>query len=459
MLASRGARLIRPRRETQFLSQRAHPNDSKATSLDILRTWWPLGAKQLLVFVADPVYIAFIMRMSHPDLELGALYTFGWPFLLLIAAPSFTLNALGNVFGNNVANVRRTRFVAMGIGIVGAMLLSVVAFTPLASFLMSSILGVPEAERPMVRTVLQVLTMYPVLKSICMISQGHLIRGGRSYEVLLSRVIRLVVGLVIIVGGYELRLLQGGVLGAAAILGSLGAQTIYLWAKSTQVRTSLQEHPIDEEVANISRLLRFVVPMSIAPIIGALTLLSMAAALGRLPGVVASLAVWPVVTNFNQIGVSLGKSFDQVTIVHGADAASRERLRRFGLLLGLGTMVGTAGLNASGLLDYLMQHFEALDVETTRITGRVMWILTPMPLLLTLCAYYRGLLARAMLTLPILGSKIVELVLVAAVLFWSFDQDPEIGIYAVATATVFSAASGLAYLWFASRGVRARRCD
>ena len=456
---SLGPRLIRPRRETPFLSHRAHPKDSEATYSAIFRTWWPLGAKQLLVFVADPLYIAFIMRMSHPDLELGALYTYGWPFLLLLAAPSFTLNALGNVFGKNVANVRRTRFVALGVGVVGSMLLSIIAFTPLASFCMSSILDVPEAERPMVRTVLQALTIYPVLKSICMISQGHLIRGGRSYEVLLSRVIRLVVGLVIIVAGYEFRLLQGGLLGAVAILGSLAAQTIYVWAKSTLVRNGLQAHPIDDEVASISRLLRFVVPMSIAPIIGSLTLLSMAAALGRLPGVVASLAVWPVITNFNQIGVSLGKSFDQVTIVHGADAVSRDRLRRFGFLLGLGTMVGTAGLNASGLLDFLVQHFEALDAETTRITGRVMWILTPMPLLLTLCAYYRGLLVRALLILPILGSKIVELAIVAAVLFWSLDQDPETGIYAVATAAVFSATTGLAYLWFASRGVRTRRSD
>ena len=207
----------------------------EASYSDILRTWWPLGAKQLLVFVADPIYIAFIMRMSHPDLELGALYTYGWPFLLLIAAPSFTLNALGNVFGKNVANIRRTRTVALGVGIVGMLILSFVAFTPLASFLMSSILKVPEEERPMVRTVLQVLAIYPVLKSICMISQGHLIRGGRSYEVLWSRVIRLVVGLVIIVAGYELEVLQGGVLGAAAILGSLAAQTIYVWLRSMQI--------------------------------------------------------------------------------------------------------------------------------------------------------------------------------------------------------------------------------
>ena len=53
----------------------------------------------------------------------------------------------------------------------------------------------------------------------------------------------------------------------------------------------------------------------------------------------------------------------------------------------------------------------------------------------------------------------VELVIVAAVLFWSLDQDPETGIYAVATAAVFSATTGLAYLWFASRGVRTRRSD
>ena len=417
----------------------------------IVRTWWPLGGKQLLIFAADPIYIAIIMRMGHPDLELGALYTYGWPVLMLVAAPTFTLNAVGNVFGRNIENIRKTRRFALFVGISGTAILSAIAFTPLAEIVMRSIMDVPESERAMVAAVFRIVAVYPILKAICMISQGHLIRAGRAGDVLASQVVRLVLGLTIVLGGYELGLLQGAVLGATGIVGSLVAQTAYLWWRSGLVRLELASRPIDSAVATTSALVRFAVPMSIVPIVGSATLLLMAAALGRLPGVVASLAVWPVVTNFNQIGVSLGKSFDQVTIVHGVDETGRRRLRRFGLLLGVGTMVATAGLNASGLLDYLLRTLEALDESTTLITGRVMWILTPMPLLLTLCAYYRGLLARQLRTVSILLSKVVALVIVASVLVWSLDRDPVTGIYAVAAASVVSAGATLAWLVAAVR--------
>ena len=417
----------------------------------IAKTWWPLGGKQFLIFAADPIYIAIIMRMGHPDLELGALYTYGWPVLMVIAAPTFTLNALGNVFGKNVENVRKTSRFAMFVGLAGTAILSAIAFTPLSAFVMQTILAVPDAEREMVGAVFRIVAVYPILKAICMISQGHLVRGGRSGDILVSQVIRLVIGLSIVVVGYEIGLLQGAVLGATGIIGSLVLQTAYLRWRSGYVRRGLAAAPIDSEVVTTSALARFAIPMSIVPIVGSATLLLMAAALGRLPGVVASLAVWPVVTNFNQIGVSLGKSFDQVTIVHGVDEASRRRLRRFGIFLGLGTMLLTVALNASGLLGYLLRTMEALDEGTTTIAVRVMWILTPMPMLLTLCAYYRGLLARNLRTMPILLSKILALIIVAVVLVWSLDHDPVTGIYAVAAAAVTSAGATLGWLFVASR--------
>ena len=425
-------------------ARRSCPTDG--TYRGIVKTWWPLGGKQFLIFAADPIYIAIIMRMGHPDLELGALYTYGWPVLMVIAAPTFTLNALGNVFGKNVENVRKTRRFAMFVGLAGTAILSAIAFTPLSAFVMHTIMDVPDAEREMVGAVFRIVAVYPILKAICMISQGHLVRGGRSGDILVSQVIRLVIGLSIVVVGYEIGLLQGAVLGATGIIGSLVLQTAYLRWRSGYVRRGLATDPIDSEVVTTSALARFAIPMSIVPIVGSATLLLMAAALGRLPGVVASLAVWPVVTNFNQIGVSLGKSFDQVTIVHGVDEAGRRRLRRFGIFLGAGTMLATAGLNASGLLGYLLRTMEALDEGTTIITVRVMWILTPMPMLLTLCAYYRGLLARQLFTVSILLSKVVALIIVAAVLAWSLDRDPVTGIYAVAAASVVSAGATLAWL-------------
>ena len=148
------------------MSSRSHRNAPEASYSDILRTWWPLGAKSSW-FVADPIYIAFIMRISPRSRTGGALH-------LRLALPSdrgpvVHAYALGNVFGKNVANIRRTRFVACRrdrrhVDPVG------IAFTPLVSFLQScSCAGggaVDGPDRPPVPRGLS------GLKSICMISQG-----------------------------------------------------------------------------------------------------------------------------------------------------------------------------------------------------------------------------------------------------------------------------------------------
>ena len=420
-----------------------HERPSIGSYRGIFRTWLPLGVKQFLTFGADPIYIAVIMRLGYANLELGALYSYAWPVILMLAAPGLTLNTVGNVFGRNLENLRRTGALARLIGFGGSALLGLVAFTPLGHWIMGSVLDVPVSERGMVRDAMRVCAIYPILKAYCMLYQGYLVRSGRAVDVMNSRIVRFACGMLILFIGLETEWLQGAVLGASAIVASLLAQTIYVWWRMRPVRTSLELEPLSTDVVSTSRLVRFSIPIAITPIVGSATVLLMAAALGRLPGVIASLAVWPIVSNFNQVGVGLGKSFDQVSMVHGDEAVGRVRLHRFGLLLGVGITLLTALLNASGLLGWLLLEVEALDAATIRVTEIAMWILLPMPLLYTMCAYYKGLLARELRTVPIMVSKFVALVIVALVLVWSLDQEPVMGVYAVATATVVSAGATL----------------
>ena len=78
----------------------------------IFKTWLPLGMTQFLMAAEDPLYVAVIMRLSFPKLELGALYSYMWPILLLIGSAVFTLRTVGNVFGTNLANIRRVKVLA-----------------------------------------------------------------------------------------------------------------------------------------------------------------------------------------------------------------------------------------------------------------------------------------------------------------------------------------------------------
>ena len=421
----------------------------------IFRTWLPLGLTQLLTFGADPVYVAVIMRLGHPVRELGSLYAYAWPLILMLASPGLIMSTLGNVFGKNLENLRRTRLIALVVGAAGTLLISLVAFSPVGTWLLLVVLDVPDSEYPMARGALRICAVYPMLKSLCMLYQGVLIRGGRADDVLYSRVLRLIVCFAVLFGGLGTKELDGAALGATAIMLSLMCQLVYTWWRVGRVRSDLAIAPLDPVVVTTRRLLRFFLPLAMTPIVGCFTMLLMAAALGRLPGVIASLAVWPIVSNFNQVGISIGKSFDQVTMKNIGNPASQTRLFRFGLLLGLGAMLLGIGLNGSGLFASLLSTLEDLDGDTITITCNTMWILAPMPLIYTLCAYYRGLLAHALRTVPILIARFVALLIVGAVLLYSLGGDATSGVYAVASATVLATCFALLTLWIGYRWTRA----
>ena len=417
----------------------------------ILKTWFPLGGKQIIAAAADPMIFAIIMRLGHPTLVMGALYSYMLPILLVVSAPTIGLNTVGNVFGKNLHNLARIRKLSLCIGFGGTFLMGIVSFTPLGAWLLQSVMDVPDSEFRMATRALQVCTIYPMLSAFCSMYQGVLVRGGKAMSVFYGRLVRMVSALLFLLFGLETGMIPEVVLGAGSVVFSLGLQTLYLRLKIGTVRSHLALKPLDERRASLSELVRFTIPISTAPIVGAVTLLLMAAAMGRLPGVIASLAVWPIVSNFNQVGIGLGKSFDQVTMVHGKNNASIRRLFRTGLLIGLGTTFLVAMLNASGFLFYILRTMEALDVETATITDRAMWILTPMPFFYTMCAYYRGLLANALRTTPILISKLIGFVVVGAVLVGSLELDPVKGVYVVASSTVVAAALTLAWLWYSGR--------
>ena len=419
----------------------------------ILKTWFPLGGKQIVAAGADPLIFAIIMRLDHPTLVMGALYSYMMPILMVVSAPTFGLNTVGNVFGKNLHNLGMIRRFALWIGLGGSSLMGIISFTPLGGWLLHSVMDVPDSEFAMAIHALQVCSVYPILCAFCCMYQGVLVRGGKAMMVFYGRLVRMVSALLFLLFGLETGVMPEIVLGAGSVVFSLALQTMFLGMGVHRVRANLALKAMDDRRASLSELVRFTIPISTAPIVGAVTLLLMAAAMGRLPGVIASLAVWPIVSNFKQVGSGLGKSFDQVTMVHGKNHASIRRLLRTGLLIGLGTTSLMVILNASGLLYYILRTMEALDVETATITDRAMWILTPMPFFYTMCAFYRGVLANAHRTTPILISKLIAFFVVGAVLLGSLELDPAKGVYVVASSSVLAAALTLVWLWYCGRGL------
>lgn len=421
--------------------------DPPLTYRRIFKTWLPLGMTQFLMAAEDPLYVAVIMRLSFPKLELGALYSYMWPILVLISSAVFTMNTVGNVFGTNLENLRKIKFLAFGLGLLCTCILGLFAFTPIGPLFLVEVMAIPNSELPMALNAIRICAIYPLAAAINLVFQGILIRGGYASQILVSRVIRFAIGLAVLLIGLQTKLADGAVLGALAVATSLVGQTLYVWWKSRLCYKQLEEFALEKDVVSAINLIKFTIPLAITPICGSIIGLIMAAALGRLPGVVISLAVWPVITNFNNIGLGMGESFDQVTVKHYSTDHDRVLLRRFGIVLGIALTGLTVLFIVTGFFHFALRTLEDLDITTAQISTNAMWFLTAMPFLYAMGSYYSGLLAKTMNTVPILISQVIALAIVAVMLLATVNLEPFLGVYVVAASSVVAGVISLLWMF------------
>lgn len=398
----------------------------------IFKTWLPLALTKILNAAEGPMCVAVIMRLSFSTLELGALYSYAWPVLAISSSMVYTLCTVGNVFGTNVENLRKSKIMSLFLGTISSLVLCIFVFTPFGRYFLSEVMAVPDVELEMSLSAIKVLCIYPILCGINLVHQGILIRSGYANQILISRVIRIFVVMLVLLVGLETQWFQGAVLGGLAVLVPILFQSAYVILKSQKVTKELKLKPIELDVAKTSKLITFTVPLLIAPILASITVLIMAAAMGRLPGVVVSLAIWPVVVSFSNIGLGMGQTFDQVTVKHYQKHQDRIKLFRFAMILGLALSVVVVLLIINGVFHYVLRALEDISQVDSEISIHVMWFLAAQPLLYTLCAYYGGLLAKIKRTIPILLARVFSLLIITSILLATVNMDPFSGVYVVA---------------------------
>ncbi|MBC22737.1 MAG: hypothetical protein CMJ32_02315 [Phycisphaerae bacterium] len=421
---------------------------------DIFKTWLPLGMTQFLLTAEDPIYIAVIMRLANPELELAALYTYTWALIGVIASLTYTMNTIGNVFGTNTRNLSRIGILSMIMGLMCTTVICLGAFTPFGRNLLQNWMAIPDANMDMVIKSLRIMSIFPLFISMNILMQGILIRNGHAKDILLSRMVRFLIGLGILMLGLKTAWFEGAVLGALAVVISMLVQTALLWLMTRKVRARIRCEPLESEVVGIGELVRFTIPISISPALSSISTLVMSAAIGRLPGVIASLAVWPVVTNFNSIGMGMGSSYSQVTTKHFEKPEDDRKLYRFGMCLGLLLSILTIVFIVTGVFMIALRDLEKLDDQIAQISVYTMWILAFMPLTYTMGAYYIGMLSKTQNTMPVMISQMIALAVVFTMLMVSINMKPFMGVYVVALSQLIGALVSLAWLWYAWRRVR-----
>jgi len=195
----------------------------------------------------------------------------------------------------------------------------------------------------------------------------------------------------------------------------------------------------------------FYIPLVFTSLLSLLAQPIGSAALSRMPGALTSLAVWPVVTGLIFMTRGLGIAFNEVVVALLDEPEARPALRRFTVLLAVGTTAVLILVAATPLSRLWFQGVSALPPELAAPARLGLWVALPMPALSALQSWYQGAILHSRRTRGISESVAVFLAASAAVLVAGVAWGRITGLYVGLAGMVIATLAQTAWLGWRAR--------
>jgi hypothetical protein len=142
----------------------------------------PLAMTTILRQATRPMINAGIAAAALPLASLAA-WPVVWGLTTLIGGPAWSLQQLTTALATDSAAYRRVRTFALSLSASFALVLGLVAFTPLYTVVMGGIYNLSPELQALARPGLQFLTLYPLVMGAQSLLRGVLIRNGCTGQV------------------------------------------------------------------------------------------------------------------------------------------------------------------------------------------------------------------------------------------------------------------------------------
>ncbi len=421
------------------------------TNRQMFLTWLPLSSATILINVEDPIYISVIMHAANPDVELAAFMTYGWAIMGVLSATVYAMDMVSSSFGTTATNFKKIMGYAVGIGTVLTAVMAGLASSSTGSALLQTLVKVPPTYVETVQRVLLGLCFYPLVAAVNLTLQGLLIRLGFAKHIFWSKGVRFAAGTVVLGIGFETQFAEGAIVGVTAMMAGAVLQVLYLAAVAIRPYDSLKRNPLEQKEISPAAMLLFILPLLVFPLFESASKFALAASIGRMPDQQAALVVWPVVINFVIITISLGATYNLVTIRHYNRKGDLAALSRFGIFLAIALSSVHCLTIVTGVFRFVVESLENVDPKFIDVSTTTMWILAPAPALNALNAFYIGLLAREKKTVPIAVAEVVSFCAILLVMVVAIQSEAIQSVFAVALATDAAYLLSLVWLWAAWR--------
>lgn len=418
----------------------------------IFHTWWPLAASWLLMSVELPAVSAVVARLADPEIHLAAYGSVVFPLALIVEAPIIMLLAASTSLSKDWASYVKLRRFMMRSGALLTVLHLLIALTPLYYTVVEGLLNAPPEVVEPARVGLIIMTPWTWSIAYRRFNQGALIRFDHSRAVSVGTAVRLVSNWLVLAVGLATRFAPGIVIATSAVATGVVAEAFYIGLRVRPVvRDELPAAPPVEPPLTFPAFVTFYVPLALTSLLNLLVQPLGSAAMGRMPQVLPSLAIWPVLSGFSFIFRSPGIAFNEVVVAMLDDPAAVRSLRRFATGLALGTTGLLLAVVASPLGDLWLSEVASLNPALAELARPAMWLLLPLPGLIAIQNWYQGIIVNNGHTRGITEAIVLFLVTSGAVLGAGVVLGRLEGLYVALLAFALATAVQTAWLWVRSR--------
>jgi len=389
----------------------------------VFSTWWPLAASWLLMGIELPLFTACVARMPDPKVQLAAYGSLVFPIALVIEAPIMMLLAAATALAGDRESWGRVRRFMHKTSACLTAVHAAVAFTPLFDVLATRVFGVPGEVIEPARLGLRIMTPWTWSIAYRRTHQGVLIRFERGRVVVIGTALRLAGNALVYALGFALLArgvaIPGIAVGAGAVACGVVSEAAFIgWC----TRALLAEHVLPARASGpaLTRaaFLRFYVPLALTPLIALVTLPIGAAAMARMRDPLDSLAAWPGVHGLFFLVRSGGLAFNEVVLSLLGDGAHAARaLRRFGLLLGLGSSLVLLAVAVTPLAGLWFAAVSGLPPELASLASGAALLGVAWPFSQAMQSWFQGALTHHRRTRFVTEAMLVFFGVVSAALF------------------------------------------
>ncbi|HSR69271.1 MAG TPA: hypothetical protein VLU25_15145 [Acidobacteriota bacterium] len=425
----------------------------------IFQFWMPLAMTWLMMSVEGPLLAAVIARLPDAKINLAA-YGLAYSVALVVESPIINmLTAATALVRDRLSFFKLRRFNnVLNASITVLMLLA--GSTSLMPWLTANVMDVPVEVGQLSRWTILLLLPWPAMVGVRRFYQGVLIAGGKTRQVALGTVLRLLAMAVCAFAAGFWSDLPGALVGGLALTAGVSVEALAARVMAGPVVAELMEKEGETQAGDVTigALTHFYYPLAVTAILALAVhpLTSFLAGLGRLP--LESLAVLPVINSLVFIFRAFGLSYQEAAIaLMGSKGENEGILRRFAVMLGASTSGALALLAFTPLATVWYQDISGLSPDLAAFALLPTQIMCVMPALTVTLVWQRSVLVAIKRTGPITGSSALEIAVIVASMLCGLYLFDWTGAVAAAAAYLTGRLAGCGYLAVEQRRYRTRR--